>query len=202
MRVSEALQLSYEQYRHPIEISGHLVISSHFVCLYEDEAATRPGNWQRGILVSRAALHPLEEQLFPCLVGTSVSLKGDITLKATITHTGIAITPAYLPYIYEFNFFMPGYVELPSFSYKHGDPFVDVFVNSPDHITARTLSVLKPLFPPALTVMQLKQILSEKNEHQVGEHVRGDQLKQIIDMLEDAGCRWHTKACEIFWGNP
>jgi hypothetical protein len=202
MHVSEALQLGYEQYCRPIEISGHLVISSHFTCLYEDETATRFDNWQRGILVNRAALNPLEEQLFPCLVGTSVSLKGDITLKATITHTGIALTPAYLPYIYEFSFSMPGYSELPVFSYKHGDPFVDVFLQVPASVTAAVLTILKPLFPANLTVMQLRQILSGKSEHQVGQHVRGEEFQKLTAAIEEAGCKWHAKECLISRGMP
>ncbi|MFZ6743551.1 hypothetical protein ACO0LC_10025 [Undibacterium sp. JH2W] len=202
MRVSEALQLSYEQYLYPVEISGYLIISSHFVCLFEDEAASQSKDGQRGILVNRAALYPLEEQLFPCKVGTSVSLVGDITLKATITYTGMPMTPVYLPYIYEFNFSMPGYPDIPAFSYKHGDTFVDVFLQVPKSLTAKSLSLLKPLFPASLNIMELRRLLSETSEHQIANHVRGEELQKLLGTLEAAACTWRTEECKIHWGAP
>lgn len=202
MRVSEALQLSYEQYLYPVEISGYLIISGHFVCLLENEAASQSKEGQRGILVNRAALYPLEEQLYPCMVGTSVSLMGDITLKATITYTGLPITPVYLPYIYEFSFSMPRHPDLPTFSYKHGDTFVDVYLQAPGNLTAKTLSLLKPLFPSSLNVMELRQLLTTVAEHQVGKHVRGEELQALIGILDAAGCAWRTSECAIHWGAP
>ncbi len=50
--------------------------------------------------------------------------------------------------------------------------------------------------------MQLKQILSRKNEHLIGEHVRGEELQKLTDTIEEAGCKWHVRECLIFWGNP
>ncbi|PXX41574.1 hypothetical protein [Undibacterium pigrum] len=202
MRVSEALELSDEHYLHPVEISGYLIISSHFVCLLEDEAASRSKNGQRGILVNRAALYPLEEQAVPGLAGGSISIAGNISLKASITHTGIAITPAYLPYIYEFRFSMPRHPEIPVFSYKHGDTFVDVYLQTPANLTASTLRLLKPLFPSSLNVMELKQLLTTVAEHQVGKHVRGEELQALISILDAAGCAWRTSECPIHWGAP
>lgn len=202
MRVSEALQLSYEQYLHPVEIDGFLIISGHFVCLLENEAASQSKEGQRGILVNRAALYPLEEQAIPGLAGSSVSILGNIRVKATITHTGIAITPVYLPYIYEFSFSIPGYPDIPAFSYKHGDTFVDVYLQAPGNLTAKTLSLLKPLFPSSLNIMELRRLLSEASEHQVAHHVRGEELQKVLGTLEAAVCQWRIEECKIHWGAP
>lgn len=98
MRVSEAVTLSGNDFGRPLELSGYLIVSSHLVCVVDDESTARSGRPHYGVLLNRDAIDALLDRSdIPRLGGSSVSLTGNITLKGTVTHTGIANLPLYVP---------------------------------------------------------------------------------------------------------
>lgn len=199
MRVSEALKLRGEELRRPVNITGYLIISAHLVCIVESEEALRGDTVQGAILVNREALHPLEEQNFPGMAGSSVKMCGDISLKATIRHTGLPLMPLYLPYIYEFTY---SHIEVSDFHYVHGIPYVDIYLLCPEKIAAAPLKILKALFGNAMTIMEFRSFLQPHKKILVRKHVRGNELDLIKEVITQTGCSWHTEESEIHDGNP
>lgn len=198
MRVSEAVTLSSSRFRRPLQLSGYLIVSSHLVCVVEDESTARSGQPHVGILVNRDALAALDTFDIPRLGGSSVSITGNVSLKGTVTHTGIPNLPLYIPYIYEFTLSN----DFGTWTFQLGDTFKDIYLLPPPTVAPRSLSVLKPLFDPALTVMQLKRLLESEKEYCVGRHLRGDALSQVIAIVEAAGFDWRADECDIDRGVP
>lgn len=198
MRVSEAVTLSSSGFRRPLELSGYLIVSSHLVCVVEDEATARSGRPHFGILVNREAIGALNKPDMQFLGGSSVSLTGNIALKGTVTNTGIPTLPLYIPYIYEFTFSNA----FGSWTFQLGETFKDVYLVPPPTIASRSLAVLKPLFDPALTVVQLKRLLESEKEHCVGRHLRGDDFSKVVATIEAAGFQWRADESEIDRGVP
>jgi len=199
VRVSEAVTLSSNDVGRPLELSGYLIVSSHLVCVVDDEATARSGRPHYGVLLNRDAIDVLLNRSdIPPLGGSSVSLTGNITLKGTVTHTGIANFPLYVPYIYEFTFLN----DFGAWAFQIGDTFKDIYLLPPPTVGPRSLSILKPLFDPALTVIQLKRLLESKNEHCVGRHLRGDAFSQVIATIQAAGFAWRAEESGISRGIP
>ena len=198
MRVSEAVTLSNSQFRRPLELSGYLIVSSHLVCVVEDKSTAESGRPHFGVLVNRDAIEALNTINIPLLAGSSISIVGNISLKGTVTHTGISVLPLYIPYIYEFTF----HNDLGSWAFQIGDAFKNIYLLSRPTVTPQSIATLKPLFDPTLTVIQLKRLLEGELEHCVGRHVRGDTFSKLVATIEAAGLLWRAEECEISRGIP
>jgi hypothetical protein len=199
MRVNEAVALASVGFRKPLELSGFLIVSSHLVCIVEDENTARSDLPHFGVLVNKAAIEALNAIDVPLRAGSSVSLVGDISLKGTATHTGIPSLPIYVPYVYEFTFSMKG---AGSWSFHIGEPFKNVYLVVVGSLSASVLVALKPLFDPSIPVIQLKHRLESQRDHLVGEHVRGHELARLIATIQAAGLQYRVEECEIARGIP
>lgn len=198
MRVNEAVTLPSRHFARPLELSGYLIVSSHLVCIVEDESTARSGHPHFGVLVNRDAIDALNTTEIPHLAGSSISIVGNIALKGTVTPTGIPGLPLYIPYIYEFTFS----TEFGSWTFQIGDTFKNIYLLSRPTVAPRSIAMLRQLFDPALTVMQLKHLLENKLEHCVGWHLRGDAFSQVVATIEAAGLLWRADECEILRGVP
>lgn len=198
MRVNEALTLTARDCGRPLELSGYLIVSSHLVCIVEDESTARSGRPHFGVLVNRDAIKALDTVDIPPLGGSSVSFVGNITLKGTVTQTGIPSLPLYIPYLYEFTFSTDG----GSWAFQIGETFKDIYLLSPPTVAPRSVAMLKPLFDPALTVIQLKRLLESEPEHCVGRHLRGEAFSRVVAAIDAAGLMWRADDSEIVYGVP
>ncbi|MEY4563012.1 MAG: hypothetical protein RLZZ618_2289 [Pseudomonadota bacterium] len=199
MKVHEAVQLDSNALRTPLALEGFLIVSSHAICIVEDEAAHRSQVPHFGILVNPVAIEVLHTMDIPLLAGSSVSIVGNIALKGTVTRTGIAALPLYVPYIYEFSFSAEGF---GTRSFKVGDTFKNVHLQAPAELSAAALAALKPLFDPALPVVQLKRLLASKRSHLVAAHVRGEDLNTVVARIEAAGLEALVEESEVSRGEP
>jgi hypothetical protein len=132
------------------------------------------------------------------LAGSSVSMVGDISLKGTVTHTGIAALPLYVPYIYEFTFSN----DFGSWAFQIGDTFKNVYLLSQPTVSPQCTAALRPLFDPTLTVIQLKRLLESQREHLVGRHLRSEAISKLTAIIEASGLKWRAEECEIDRGFP
>jgi hypothetical protein len=199
MRVSEAIALPFEDHRKPVELEGKLIVSSHLVCIVDDHSSLNTSLLPPGILINREAVQKLEEFDIPLLAGSSVSITGNITLKGTITHTGIALLPKYIPYVYEFSFSTERFERI---TVVNGDTFKNVYLIAPQDPSAKTIGAIRLLLYPHLTIMQVRSLLPSAADHLVAEHVRGEEIENLLRSISQAGCTWRTEECEIFWGRP
>lgn len=199
MKVSELLALPDEAMRRPVEVSGYLIASSHLTYIVEDKvtAYSKQPHW--GVVLNRDAITGLFEGDVPFLGGSSVLLVGEISLKGTVNQTGMGMLPRYIPYVYEYRFSHSDYA---CWSFKIGDTFKDLYVLAPQSIKASGLAAIKSLFPPALTVLQLKAQLETQETHLVRTHIRGSELADVIEKIESAGFEWKVVECEIWRGVP
>ena len=198
VRVNEAVALTAVDLGRPLELTGYLIVSSYLVCVVEDQSTARSGRPHFGVLVNRDALGALDTVDIQPAGGSSVSIVGNITLKGTATQTGIPGFPLYVPYIYEFTFA----TDDGAWAFQIGETFKDIYLLSPPTVAPRSMPMLKPLFDPALTVMQLKRLLESETEHRVGRHLRGDAFSRIVATIEAAGFKWRAEECEIERGIP
>jgi len=199
MRVHEAVNLSSSAFRFPLELEGFLIVSSHFICIVEDEGTARSNSPHFGILVNREALAALHSVDVPLLAGSSVSMVGNISLKGTVTHTGIASMPLFVPYVYEFTFAAEG---IGTRLFKIGDTFKNVYLQSSPVLSAKEVAAVKSLFDPGMTIVQLKRSLEDRPYHLVAEHVRGEELNDVVAQVESAGFNVRIEECEISRGVP
>jgi hypothetical protein len=198
MRVSEAVTLPSNAFRRPLELSGYLIVSSHLVCVVEDEVTANSGRPHYGVLVNRDAIDALNAIDLPLLAGSSVSLVGNIALKGTVTHTGISAFPLYIPYIYGFTFSN----DIGTWEFQIGEIFRDVYLLSRPTVAPQSIALIKTLFPPSVTVMELKRLLESEPEHCIGRHLRADAFSKLIQTIETAGFMWRAEECDIVRGIP
>lgn len=198
MRVSEAVTLPTSEFRRPLELAGYLIVSSHLVCVVDDEATANSGLPHYGVLIKRDAIDALNATDIPVLAGSSVSLVGNITLKGTVTHTGIPAFPLYIPYIYDFTFSN----DFGAWAFQVGEVFRDVYLLSRPTVSTQSIAAIRSLFPPTVTVMQLKRLLEGEPAHCVGRRLRGEAFSKLVATIEAAGFRWRADECDIFGGIP
>lgn len=198
MRVSEAVSLSSSEFGRPIKLSGYLIVSTHLVCIVEDEATANAGRPHFGVLVNRDAIEALSTIDIPRLAGSSISTVGNIALKGTVTYTGIPALPLYIPHIFEFTFSN----DFGAWTFQNGDVFKDVYLLSRPTVSPRSIAMVKPLFDPTLTVRQLKRLLEGEQEHWVGRHLSGSAFSELVAKIEAAGFTWRAEECDIVRGMP
>lgn len=199
MKVSELLALPDDATRRPVELSGYLIASTHLTYIVEDKATAYSKQPHWGVVLNRGAIAGLFEGDVPFQGGSSVELVGEISLKGTVTHTGMGLLPMYIPYVYKYRFSHSDYA---CWSFTIGDPFKDLYVLAPQTIKASSLAAIKSLFPASLTILQLKAQLEAREVHLVRTHVRGAELAEAIKNIESAGFQWKTVECEIWRGIP
>lgn len=199
MQVSELLALPDEAMRHPVEVNGYLIVSSHLTYIVEDKATAYSDQPHWGVGLNRDAIAGVFEGDVPLMGGSSVLLVGEVSLKGTVTRTGMGLLPMYIPYVYEYRFSVSDYA---CWSFKIGDTFKDLYLLAPQVIKASSLAAIKTFFPSSLTILQLKAQLGYREMHLVCPHIRGAELAEAIKKIESAGFNWKTHECETWLGVP
>ena len=199
VKPSDIAKLSYEDFQVPYEIEGHLLFSNELTHLVDIDS--RDSNQPHyGILLNPRFLEDLLSKSIPPAVGTMVQFTGRIRMKATLTYTGFSILPARVGYIYNYSF------ENKDCKYEFhiSDTFKNVVIKSPAKVTASILKDLKSNVEKfqKMTVMDIKKYLAINPETIAGEHIEGDEFKNLLEALNKHRIAYEVSECPIRFGIP
>lgn len=187
--------IASERYGLPVEVSGYLIVSSLLTYVADSEQETRSATPQRGMIVNRGALAPLESLDLPLRAGTSVTLSGHVTLLGTVVCSGISLLPLYMPHIYELRFRQTA--DAPEHHIRISEPFCDVYLRRPNQIPSAALRPLAQYLDPQLNILQVRELLLAQDELLLVEHVNGSELRAVRELLDAHGLVYRLERTPI-----